>query len=348
MSSIYEVARQAGVSAATVSRTFRTPDKLSQETRRHVLDVAARLNYTPRRHTPEAGTGAGAVETAQSVGFFFFTADSDSGRLNDFYAPVMMGAQAEASQAGMTLTLRTASRYEGPAEPIPSFRAQEVAGALLVGAALPDVLAAYDAPGLPAVLVDNRDETGRRDCILSDGFGGAGAATRSLLELGHRRIAFVQDEATAPSFRDRRNGYLCALWEAGIIPQAPWVVSTPRRVPLEPFVQALRALPEPPTAIVAANDVIGFGLLTACRALGLCVPQDVSIVGFDDTAFSVHAYPALTTVRVDKEQMGRLAVRQLLTRIAEAQSEAGQLPAAHLIVPVSLVERDSCAPPPSP
>jgi LacI family transcriptional regulator len=180
---------------------------------------------------------------------------------------------------------------------------------------------------------------------LSDGFGGAMLATQHLLALGHRRIAFVYNEPNAPSFVDRRRGYLCALWEAGIVPDPAWIVSVSRREPLEPHLLPLLTGSNAPTAVVAANDWNAFVVLATCRNHGLSVPGDVSVIGFDDISFSGHSYPPLTTVRVEKAEMGRLAIRRLLARIAEAQTETAPAPAISLIAPVSLVERESCAPP---
>lgn len=341
MSSIHEVAKQAGVSPATVSRTFRTPGLLNHQTRRRVLDVAERLNYVPRVRPVRSEPG----EVSEALGFLFFASDDDSNQINEFYAPMLGGAQEEAGRQGMHLIVRTTPRYERPAEMPRMFREGAVAGTLLVGAALPDVLAAYDTPHCPCVLLDNRSEFLNHDSILSDGFGGAMLATRHLLRLGHRRIAFLNNEPNAPSFVDRRRGYLCALWEEGIVPNPDWIVSVHRRERFEPDLLSLLSGPNAPTAVVAANDWNAFAILAACRTQGLAVPEDVSVVGFDDITFSSHSYPPLTTVRVNKEEMGRLAVRRLLSRIEEAQRGDNPAPAISLIAPISLVDRESCAPP---
>jgi LacI family transcriptional regulator len=348
MSSIHEVAKQAGVSPATVSRTFRTPDLLSHQTRRRVLDVAAQLNYAPRPHGPRTAVLESVSEVAQALGFLFFASDADSVQINEFYATMLGGAQAEAGQWGRHLIMRTASRYERPREMPQMYREQAVAGTLLVGAATPQVLAAFDNPTRPCVLLDNRDsEEPTHDSVMSDGFGGAMLAVHHLLALGHRRILFVHNESSAPSFQDRRRGYLCALWESGIMPDPHWVVATEQSEPLEPRLAPLLSGSSGATAIVAANDWNALTALSACRSLGLRVPTDVSVIGFDDISSSVHAYPPLTTVRVDKEQMGRLAVRRLLSRIEACQSGASLAPPVQLTVPVRLVARASCAPPPS-
>lgn len=350
MPNIHEVAKEAGVSTATVSRTFSTPELLSQQTRRRVMEVADRLNYRPRRAQPVKPVGrngaANLSEAAEAFGFLFFASDTDTSPINDFYAPVLAGAQSEAARLGMHLIIRMAPRYEHPREVPKMFREQAVAGALLVGAALPDVLEAYVEHLPDAVLVDNCYSTGLHDCILSDGFDGAYQSTNYLIGLGHTKIGFVLDEPTAPSFRDRRRGFLCAMWEAGLTPNPRWVVSGIRGLDREAKTEAILAASDRPTAILAANDTNAFAVMKACRNVGLKVPADLSLIGFDDIAFSVHTYPPLTTVRVDKELMGRVAVRQLQRRIVESQEHTGgAYTPVHLTLPVSLVERETCCPP---
>jgi LacI family transcriptional regulator len=310
-----------------------------------VLDAAARLNYTPRqRQGNSAVDTAVVVDKPNALGFLFFASNNDLNQINPFYAPLLMGAQEEAGRFGMHLIVRTTLRDERPSELPQMWREQAVAGMLLVGAAIPEVLAAYGFQ-LPAVLVDNRDECGSHDCITTGSFDGAMTITRHLIELGHRRIAFLQDEPTAHSFRDRYRGYLCALWEAGITPDPSWVLDVPRRANVEPYLAKLLTKSDRPTAIVAANDDNAFAALAACRTLGVCVPNDMSVVGFDDVSFSIHSYPPLTTMRVDKEQIGRIAIRRLLARIDEQRGEEVRSPAVNMVVSTTLIRRESCAPP---
>ncbi len=350
MASIYDVAKESGVSTATVSRVFSTPGLLSHKTRRHVLEVADRLNYRPRRSQKvkdqEDGSLRGALEVADVLGFLYFASEFDSSPLNDFYAPVLAGAQAEASRLGMHLVVSMAPRHVCPQEMPKMFREQAVAGMLLVGAALPEVLAAYNGYLPPSVLVDNYDPSGGRDCVFSDGFGGAWEATRFLIGLGHRRIGFVINELTASSFQDRKRGWLCALYEAGIMPDPRWIVSMQIADDPDPFLRPVLGSPDGPTAYLAANDDNALAVMKSCRELGLSVPQDVSLIGFDNIPFSVHTYPPLTTLSVDKQYMGRLAVRRLHARLQENQAGQGvREPPIHLTVPVSLVQRETCCPP---
>ena len=350
MSSINDVAKEAGVSTATVSRTFSTPDLLNHQTRRRVIEAAQRLNYSPRRIQPEkalkrSGPTAG-VGMPDALGFLFFGNELDGSSINEFYAPMLSGAQAEAGLLGMHMIIRMASRYTPSAEVPKMFLEQAVAGTLLVGAAIPEVLEAYAAYLPQSVLIDNLDETNRHDSILSDGFNGAFQATQYLMQLGHRRIGFLMNEPTAPSFQERRRGWLCALWEAGLAPSQNSLISVERFDSIAPQIEALLGSPDRPTAILAANDANALVLMKVCRTMGLRIPEDVSIIGYDDMPFSSHAYPPLTTVRVDKELMGRLAVQQLYARIRESQAPNIQPTSpVHITVPVSLVERESCCPP---
>ena len=345
MSSIHEVAKHAGVSTATVSRTFSTPDLLSHETRERVIAVADRLNYRPRRRASKpAPDTARSGEVSDCLGFLFFASDADANQINDFYASVLVGAQEEAAHLGMHLIVRTQPRYAVQSEMPRMSRDQTVAGTLLVGAAPPQVLKMFMDKTAAAVLVDNQAPDSGFDSIISDGFGGMFAAGQHLIGLGHRKIGFVLNEPTAPSFKDRLHGYLSALYDAGIAPNPNWIVIAQRDQQIEPLVADVLGAPDRPTAILAANDMNAFGVMKACRDAGLSIPQDLSVIGFDDIPFSVHTYPPLTTVSVDKQYLGRLAVRQLHRRIQECNMGAAVEPPVRITVPVTLIQRDTCRP----
>jgi len=260
---------------------------------------------------------------------------------------VLVGAQEEAARLGMHLIVRSLPRFETPTEMPRMSREQAVAGTLLVGAAPERVLEIFRSQIGPAILVDNQASIGQ-DMVISDGFGGMLEATKYLIELGHRKIAFVMNEATAPSFNDRLRGFLAAQFDAGLIPDERSILKTHRSEPIEePLIKIIKA-PDRPTAIVAANDRTAFDVLKCCRDNGFSIPDDMSLVGFDDVAFSVHTYPPLTTVNVDKQLLGRLAVRQLQWRIEESAKSTERDPAIRIMVPARLVRRESCREPKAP
>lgn len=348
MSSIHEVAKAAGVSPATVSRTFSSPNLLNNQTRRRVLEVATRLDYRPRRFrtgSPKRSPRrTAAFENHDALGFLFFALDIDGSSVSDFYAPILMGAQAEAARMGLHFLVETMPRHRH-ADKLPKMlREEAVAGMLLVGAAPKEILEPLRGE-LPSVLVDNQDGLGRYDTIVSDNFGGSFRATRHLIELGHTKIGFVMNEPTAPSFRDRYHGYMSALFDEGIEPSREWIVCAQEDKPIESLLRPVLWNKSRPTAFVAANDLNAFQVMKVCRELGLVVPADLSVVGYDDIPFSTHATPALTTVRVDKELIGRLAVRCLQNRISQnIEGKAPDTP-IQICVPTTLAVRESCGPP---
>lgn len=184
MNSIREVAKQAGVSTATVSRAFNTPELISAHTHKRVLEAADRLNYRPlraRSRRPEQASVPPAEAAQAFIGFQFFGANSaDLPQANAFYAPLLAAAQVEAAGRGLHLLVHATDRHQ-LAQALPKMiRDQTVAGMLLVGTADPKILSVFLERVPQIVLVDHRDPARRHDCIVSDGLGGAMAATEYL------------------------------------------------------------------------------------------------------------------------------------------------------------------------
>jgi len=315
MPSIEDVAKRAGVSIATVSRTFRSPGLLSEKTQRRVLDAARELNYKPRGTRVGLARGT-AVDT---LGFQFFAdRPDDTLQSNAFYAAMLWGAQEEASSLGYHLIVHTTDRHRLAQELPAMVREEVIAGMLLVGAGVDAMTLAHFADTVPhIILVDDVDTTGQIECVTSDGFGGAFEATRYLVEQGHRRIGFFQAEENVRPFQERLNGYISALFHAGIMPDRHLVIGGTFEDRVEEREERLVSLftqPDPPTALLTANDEYAFLALRTLRRLGRRVPEDISVIGFDDIPFSAHTEPSLTTVHVDRETVGRLAVQRLVMR----------------------------------
>ncbi len=347
MNSIREVAKQAGVSTATVSRAFNTPHLISEQTHKRVIEAADLLNYRPLRVRGRKALNASPASFVLSagesfIGFQFFGASAeDPLEANAFYAPVLAGARAEAAAQGMHLLVHTTDRHQLTQELPKMIREQTVGGMLLVGTADPEILSVFLERVPQIVLVDHRDPTGRHDCILSNGLAGAMEATRYLFELGHRRIVFLRDYPHVPSFQDRLRGFVCAHFEAGYALD-PRLVITATEDKFADVLAGLMRSAEPPTALFAANDHQAYAVMQACRALELDIPQDLSLVGFDDIKFSAQTWPSLTTVRVQKEQLGRLALCRLQARLQADDSSPEAMPPVTIEAPVSLIKRQSC------
>lgn len=342
MPTIHDIARKAGVSATTVSRAFRTPGLINDETQQRILEAARLLKYEPRTTKKRRER---RTERA-TIGFqFFANRPEDTLQANTFYAAMLYGAQTEASRLGINLMVHTADRHQLEQDLPQLVEEWEMDGMLLVGG-LPDVrLAELYARHLPhVILLDNRDLTGRFESVASDGFGGAYQAVSYLQKLGHRRIGFLLPEAGVEPFEERLRGYHWALYSAGSPAQPDWVLTLNYPVREEENNRRIHAFltqPEPITALLTANDECAIAVLRLCRQWGIRVPEDLSLIGFDDLPVCEHLAPPLTTLHVEKEFMGRLAVRHIHSRLATDSQSLLEPPVQHT-VPVSLVVRESC------
>jgi DNA-binding LacI/PurR family transcriptional regulator len=349
-----EVAADVGVSPATVSNAFNRPDQLSEELRGRVMEAARRLGYSGPNPTAR-GLRRGRVGT---IGVLY--ADRLSYAFADPAAVLFFeGLSRAAEEAGLGLLLVPGS-ISGRRDP-GSVIGAAVDGFVVYCLAEDDrMMEAVLDRRLPAVLVDDPQAAssgGIPDVGVDDG-GGARAAAEHLLGLGHRRLAVVtyelapqpvgglasperQERTAFRSTRLRLEGYKDAAEGAGV----PWeevpVYECPENVPEEgeKAAKLLLAMRPRPTAILATSDQLAFGVIEAARNMGLSVPGDVSVVGYDDVPEAARSNPPLTSVHQDHVEKGLLAGRLLVERLEGGVSERPEL------LPTWLVVRGSTAPP---
>jgi LacI family transcriptional regulator len=316
LATISEVARHAGVGIATVSRVLNGSPAVREETRQRVLDAIADLGYAPNPAARALSTGR-----TLSVGVVapFFTRPSVMERLRGI-SHVLAGA-------GYRLVLFDVER---PGQEWESFRTLPggLDGLLSISLCPPEAdLARFEAAGMPVVLVDHADQ--RLPGVYTDDVAGGRLAAEHLLELGHRRIAFIGDyEHNHHGFTSsamRRSGYEQALAAAGFAADPQLVRrATHGREPAAALTRELLALEEPPTAIFAASDTQATGALAAAEALGVDVPRDLSVVGYDDIELA--RYAGLTTVAQPLEESGVRGAELLLAALEGAATVGRQLP----------------------
>jgi LacI family transcriptional regulator len=300
-----DVAERAGVSLAAASLALRGKPGVGDDTRRRVLDVANELDYRTR-------TGARAVN---SIGLLVKARPHDVAETNAFYGPVIAGITEACIARGIDVRLDAmpVDEHFNPIQVPRLVTSDEVRGLLVLGAYLSEQSARLLARR-PVVLVDGYAADPFSFCtVVSDNTGGMATATNRLIELGHERIALVGTTPDAfPSIRERRQGYEAAMRAAGLEPR---FVDGHHDAPDPCVTAAVASLgePDPPTAFVGANDDVALNLLAELRDR---VPQEVSVVGFDDVAAASFVRPRLDTVAIDKRAMGRLAVSLLRHRIA--------------------------------
>ncbi len=330
---IADVAARAGVGVATVSRVLNGSPNVRPATRDRVLEAISALNYRPSRVARNLSLGRTLVI---GVVMPFFTSPSAVERVRG-----VVSALAGSAYDLLLFDVEAGERRQRAFELLD--RSDRADGLLVVSLVPPDAeVARLRASGLPCVLVDAPHP--ELPNVVIDDVAGGELATRHLIELGHRRIAFVGDkpvdEFRFASSRDRTRGYERALEKAGI-PTRPEYVreGTQSRHVARSIALELLRLPERPTAIFAASDTQALGVLEAARTLGLRVPEELSVVGFDD--IEVATYAGLTTVRQPLHESGRRGAELLLGALAGERlgSYSEQLP-------IELVVRGTTAPPP--
>jgi LacI family transcriptional regulator len=331
-----DVARTAGVSKATVSRVLKGDERyIRAETRRRVLDAARSLNY-------RSNLVAASMRTRRTRSITLIIPDIT----NPYWPEVARGVQDRAAASHYAVSLaNTDWRPERESDFI-SLAERSMVEGLIVNPSGP--LDAILAHGIPTVVIGSRAEPSTVcDVVGSDTYGGMRLATAHLAERGHHRIAFIGGlgaGATTPpdrgiraaGFRDEIAARGLAL-DPALIVAAPYSIDGGRGAAL-----GLLQLSEPPTAIVGANDLLAVGALLAARELGLTIPRDLSIVGSDDIPLAAAAWPGLTTVVKPKYDLGQIACELLLDRLVAPSSSPG---GRRLILPVSLIERGTVAPP---
>ncbi len=329
---IFDVAREAGVSYATVSRVLNNKDHVKPEKRQAVLDAVARLGYVANSQARSLAGGASRVIglLVQDVG-------------TSYTGEIVRGIDDELSAAGYDLMLYTTHRRKAKESAYVEAVARGLADGLLL--ILPRNPGAYleslRLQNFPYVLIDHQGIGDYARSVGATNWQGAYDATRYLLELGHRRIGFITGAMDLGCSVDRLGGYSAALSDFGVS-HDPALISTGDFFRPQGFsgANALLDLPQPPTAIFASNDEMAFGAMEAARVRGLRIPDDISVVGFDDIYQASLVHPALTTVRQPMEQMGRNATRMLLDLIADPEKQMGRV-----TLPTTLVVRESCSAP---
>jgi len=327
-----EIARRAGVSPSTISLAFRNSSRIPVETKHKILRIASELNYVYPRKINRKVHGIISLIIEQLP----IPAISDS-----FCGEIIQGMEAAVREYGYHLSLYTMHIENGNAIVPPTIKEGTVDGILILGGGdiSDDFIRELLKTGLPTVLVDNYVIGERVDCVIPDNITGAAIATEYLIKLGHRRIGIIKGPKKYKTLTDRFLGYIEAL-EAHNIEIDPQLI--PEKIshgPAKGYLETkyLLQLPNPPTAIFAISDKTAMGALQAIREANLRVPEDISLIGFDDIVEAAHLNPPLTTVRVPKKEMGEIAVVKLLSAINRENYNPSKT-----VLYTELVERESC------
>ena len=329
---LQDVAEHADVSTATVSRFLTSPDLVREERRKRIEASIAALGYIPH-----GAAQALASQRSRTIGAIVPTLD------NAIFAKGIQAFQQRLQDTGYTLFIASSNysldeeRTQGE-----TLIVRGVDGMMLIGSDHDQRL--YDRlrqKNIPYVNTWVYESKAGHACVGFDNFNAAVRQTSYLLDIGHRRFGIIagltRDNDRA---RDRLKGMLHALKQRGVnispdmIYESPYDISSSRQI-----TKRLLSLETPPTAVICGNDVIAYGVLLECQNSGVQVPEDLSVVGFDDLPMSQHIRPSLSTVHVPSEEMGRKAADYLLARLESADTPLQTELEANLVL------RGSTAPP---
>lgn len=328
---IRDVAQRAGVSVSTVSRVLTSNAPVQEETRRAVEDAILQLGYRPNG----LARGLRNKET-KTIGLIIPDV------ANPFFPEVARGVEDAACKRGYSVILCNSGNDRAKeAMYFGVLKERRIDGIIITGSgSLNEYAQLCEKEDFPVVFLDRSADDIDIDSVESDSYGGACQAVRHLLDLGHREIAFVSGSSRTSTASRRMRGYIDTLREHGIDPSPEFIV--PGDFTLEAGVRAGRELlrrKHRPTAVFIANDIEAIGVMMAAEAMNLSIPDDLSVVGFDNTLLSTVSRPALTTVSQPKYEMGHQAVKLIVERIRRKQRGV-----RHLVLATNLEIRGSTAP----
>lgn len=324
---IKDIAKLAKVSQSTVSKALNDRPDIGPETKKSILKIAEEYNFIPN------ATGK-ALKTrlTKNIGVIFRR--DDNPLRNPFFSRVLEGIEAEIAFNHFNLVLYLMPEHEKPELP-KMVREKQVDGIVLVGIKNEEFVKKLQKANVPTILIDPRSIIPDCPQVLIDNENGAFLATQHLIEHGHRKIGFISGELGIPSFMHRFNGYTKALKYYNIPVNQEFIKTGGFEAGYQ-WTKALLEAEEKPTAIFAAYDINALHGYKAIYDFGMKIPEDISVVGFDDIDLARMATPPLTTIRVYKEELGSVAVRHLRQMI---QGESKEY--ATTIIPVKLIKRSS-------
>jgi len=333
VATLRDVAELAGVSVGTASQALNHRPGVAPETRLRVLQAASELGYLIKQP---------ALSQASPISIVGLLVKHDIETpliVNPFYSHVQAGVESECRRFGMALMYSNVEVDDKnrPIEWPALLSEQRIDGLIVAGTFIEDTLDKIKRrTELPIILLDGYAPDCLYDSVVTDNFQGAFNATQYLIEQGHTCIGLIgSTEDSTPSIRERREGYIKALMAAGI---HDTYIEESRLIREAGYEAVLRLLQRAPqiTAIFVCNDETAMGVLKAARDMGRNVPGNLSVMGFDDLLMSGEISPALTTVHVYKEWMGKIGVHRLLERVQNPE-----MPQTTTVLPTRIIVRES-------
>jgi len=334
MPTIRDVAKQAGVAPMTVSRVINNSGYVSDETRARVEAAIAQLGYVPNMLGP-------SLRFNQTNTLALVLTDIT----NPFWTTLARGVEDAAQEAGYSVILcNTDESEEKQDQYLTMLLKRRIDGILLVpSSSMSNIVHNIKTQGVKVVVLDREVNDADVDVIQGDSVGGAYRLTRYLIDLGHQHVAILSGPKNVSTSSQRVTGYCQAMDEANLSHNAANVHwgEFSQSMGYEMAERALQGAPRP-TALLAVNNFIANGALRALRDKGIRVPEDISVVSFDDIPVSINPMPFLTVAAQPAYEMGYQATQLLVARLANEGPDTVQ----KIILPVEILVRQSSGPPP--
>ncbi len=330
MKTIKDIAKEANCSISTVSKALNDRSDVSKKTKERILKIVEKYNFYPNAF----GKGLKRKST-ENIGVIFCR-ESKPLSQNPFYSRVLEGIEAELALNNFNLVLHLLPA-EGKIEVPKMILEKQVDGIILISVVRQQFINKISNFNIATILIDPNISIKNFSQVLIDNEHGAFMATQYLLKKGHKRIGFISGSLERLSFKLRYDGYKKAF-DFYKCPLDPDLVKTGGLEDGYYHVSELLDLKNPPTAIFSTNDLNAIYGYKAIKERNLKIPEDISVMGFDDIEFAKMSSPPLTTVRVYKEELGSIAVRNLLQSLTNKIDNS-----TTTIVPIKLIERLSIA-----
>lgn len=327
-----EIAKLAGVSLATVSRCIHSPHLVKKETRENINQLISKANYIYN-----ATAGDLSRKRSSILGVIIPTAKSL------VFSTSLLAIQEMAQQNNYSL-ITASSKYDSETESnlIKQFMERQLAGVILTGFVFgqKDLVKELSRRGMPCVVIWDKLDDSELSYVGFDNFKATYVATQYLIESRHRRIGLIVGPYTkVERVRKRLEGFKSALKDNGLTFDPEMVIEKePTLLDGKEAMARLMSLKDRPTAVLAASDTLAVGAMAAARELGFRIPEDVSLVGFDDIDIAAYCNPPLTTVRVPAYEIGRIAMKIILNMISDFKEHRVQ----QYCLDTNLVIRNSC------
>lgn len=308
---VKDIADMLNISPATVSLAINNRRGVSEQTKERVFEIARELGYI------KAPMSARVAER-HTVQFVIFKQQATAGLDTSFFSKMMEGVESRAGQSGSSLMISYINASDNISQRLDALCASGTKAMILLATELtPENIEPFLSVNLPLVVLDAYFEDLPLDCVTINNAQGAFMATKHLMQQGHTEIGYLTSTVRTVNFSERHEGFNKAFRKGGLTRRKDYNFYLTPSIDgaFADMKAALMLNPKLPTAFFADNDIIAAGAMRALKEMGVRVPEDVSIVGFDDIPLCLSLDPLLTTVGVPKERLGTLAMERLYNRI---------------------------------